>query len=177
MLERPLCDRRVAGSIPGRVIPKTLKTVPAALSLGTQHQESRTKTGQLSFSIMWLGGISCQSVWGVIFQWGSTLKVNIELPVTSRHRRDMTERLLKATLNPNQTIPSWEEGSSCFAFLCFVVCVLSVMVYLLFLLVSLVGYDLWLWLFLDIFYNMVKFKDSNTDGSFTVADSNSFLSP
>ena len=25
VLERPLCDREVAGSIPGRVIPKTLK--------------------------------------------------------------------------------------------------------------------------------------------------------
>ena len=52
---------------------------------------------------MWLGGISCQSVWGVIFQWGSTLKVSIELPATSRHRRDMTEKRLKATLSPNQT--------------------------------------------------------------------------
>ena len=30
-------------------------------------------------------------------------KVNIELPAISRHRRDMTERLLKATLNPNET--------------------------------------------------------------------------
>ena len=39
----------------------------------------------------------------MIFQWGSTLKVSIELPVTSRHRRDMTERLLKATLSLNQT--------------------------------------------------------------------------
>ena len=36
---------------------------------------SASRTGQLSVSIMWLGGISCQSVWGVIFQWGSTLKV------------------------------------------------------------------------------------------------------
>ena len=54
---------------------------------------------------MWLGGISCQSVLGMILQWGSTLKVSIELPATSRHhrRRDMTERLLKATLSPNQT--------------------------------------------------------------------------
>ena len=58
---------------------------------------------------MWLGEISWQSVrgggggGGVMFQWGSTLKVNIELPDTSRHRRDMTERLLKATLTPNQT--------------------------------------------------------------------------
>ena len=29
--------------------------------------------------------------------------MSIELPVTSRHRRDMTERLLKVTLSPNQT--------------------------------------------------------------------------
>ena len=36
-VERPLCDREVADSIPGRVIPKTLKMVPAALSLGAQH--------------------------------------------------------------------------------------------------------------------------------------------
>ena len=29
VVERPLCDREVAGSIPGRVIPKTLKMVLA----------------------------------------------------------------------------------------------------------------------------------------------------
>ena len=84
-------------------IPKTLKMVLAALLLAAQHYESRARTGQLSVSIMWLGGISCQSVWDVIVQWGSTLKVSIELPATSRHRRDMTERLLKGTLSPNQT--------------------------------------------------------------------------
>ena len=44
-----------------------------------------------------------------------------------------------------------EEGGGCFAFHWFVVCVLYIMVYLLFLLVLLVGYVLWLWLFLDIF--------------------------
>ena len=37
VVERPLCDEEVAGSIPGRVIPKTLKMVLAALSLGAQH--------------------------------------------------------------------------------------------------------------------------------------------
>ena len=37
VVERPLCDREVAGSILGRVIPKTLKMVLAALSLGAQH--------------------------------------------------------------------------------------------------------------------------------------------
>ena len=103
VVERPLCDREDAGSIPGRVIPKNLKMVLAALLLGAQHWECRARIGQLSVSIMWLGGISCQSVWGVIFQWGNTLQVNSELPAISRHRRDMTERLLKATLSPNQT--------------------------------------------------------------------------
>ena len=37
MVERPLCDREVVGSIPGRVIPKTLEMILAALSLGTQQ--------------------------------------------------------------------------------------------------------------------------------------------
>ena len=37
VVECPLCDREVVGSIPGRVIPKTLKMVLAALSLGAQH--------------------------------------------------------------------------------------------------------------------------------------------
>ena len=41
------------------------------------------------------------SVWDMILQWGSTIKVSIELPVATRHRRDMTEKLLKATFNPN----------------------------------------------------------------------------
>ena len=36
------------------------------------------------------------SVRGMILQWGSTIKVSIE------HRRDITEKLLKATLNPKQ---------------------------------------------------------------------------
>ena len=55
---------------------------------------------------MWLGGISCQSVWGVIFQWGSTLKVSIELPATSRHRRDMTEKGWKPKSNKKDW--NWE---------------------------------------------------------------------
>ena len=37
VVEHLLCDREVAGSIPGLVIPKTLKMVLAALSLGAQH--------------------------------------------------------------------------------------------------------------------------------------------
>ena len=42
------------------------------------------------------------SVWGMILQCDSTIKVSIELPVATRHRRDMTEKLFKATLNPKK---------------------------------------------------------------------------
>ena len=41
-----------------------------------------------SVRIMWLGVVSCR-VWGMILQWGSTIKVTIELPVATRHCRDM----------------------------------------------------------------------------------------
>ena len=37
VVERPLCDWEIAGSIPSWVIPKALKMVVAALSLGAQH--------------------------------------------------------------------------------------------------------------------------------------------
>ena len=47
-----------------------------------------------------------------------------------------------------------EKGAGCFAFLWFVVCILSVMDCLLFLLMSLVGYVLWLWSILDILYTV-----------------------
>ena len=43
-------------------------------------------------------------VWDMIFQLGSTIKLSIGLTVTITHRRDMTERLLKVTLNTNQPI-------------------------------------------------------------------------
>ena len=42
------------------------------------------------------------SVWGMIRQLGRTIIVCIGLPVSIRHRRDMTETLLKATLNPKK---------------------------------------------------------------------------
>ena len=42
------------------------------------------------------------SVWCMILQWGSTINVSIELPVSTRQYRNMTENLLKATLNPNK---------------------------------------------------------------------------
>ena len=38
-----------------------------------------------------------QTIKQTLSKIGSTIKVNIELPVATRHRRDMTEKLLKAT--------------------------------------------------------------------------------
>ena len=56
------------------------------------------------------------SVWDMILQCGSTIKVSIELPVATRHRRDMAEKLLKATLNSNththtHTQFKWQQGT------------------------------------------------------------------
>ena len=48
------------------------------------------------------GGIKL-SVWDLIRQGGSKIKVSTELPVAIRYRHDMTERLLKTTVNPNNT--------------------------------------------------------------------------
>ena len=42
MVERPLRERDVAGSKPGRVIPKALKMVPVATLLGAQHYKGST---------------------------------------------------------------------------------------------------------------------------------------
>ena len=50
------------------------------------------------------------SVLDMVLQWGSTIKVSTELPVATRHRRDMTEKLLKATLNPNTHTQMVKQG-------------------------------------------------------------------
>ena len=40
LLKRPVCVREVVGSIPGQVIPKTLKTVLAALSFALSIEKA-----------------------------------------------------------------------------------------------------------------------------------------
>ena len=50
------------------------------------------------------------SVWGTILQCRNTIKVSTELPIATRHRRDMTEKLLKATLNPNKQQQQQQKG-------------------------------------------------------------------
>ena len=74
----------------------------AALSLGTQHYESRARTGQLSVSIMWLGGISCQCLGRDI----SVRQHSKSEHLTSYHIQTPSQydwRLLKATFSPKQT--------------------------------------------------------------------------
>ena len=80
---------------------RALQTLCVDSSLSTQCQDNVTGCGIMS------------SVWDMILQWGSTIKLSIELPVATRHRRDMTEKLLKATLNPNSHTHSslWLELS------------------------------------------------------------------
>ena len=78
---------------------KDFKFLHLALSIKTEKLGIRTD--QLSVS-MWLGGIyQVSGAW--YFRWGSTLKVSIEFPATSRHRRNRTESLLKAMYRPNKT--------------------------------------------------------------------------
>ena len=44
------------------------------------------------------------SVWGMILQRGSTIKVSTELHVAKRHRRDMTEKKnVESDVKPEQT--------------------------------------------------------------------------
>ena len=42
VVEHPLRDREVVGSIPGRAIPKALKIVPVATLLGAQQYKAST---------------------------------------------------------------------------------------------------------------------------------------
>ena len=58
----------------------------------TQCQDNVTGCGIMS------------STWGMILQCGSTMKVSIVLPVTTRHRRDMTEKLLTANKQQQRRI-------------------------------------------------------------------------
>ena len=70
LVECPLCDPEVAGSIPGQVIRKTLKMVLAALLLGAQHKESRARNqnwaAQCQYNVT--GWDIMSSVWDVLFQ-------------------------------------------------------------------------------------------------------------
>ena len=74
------------------------------LALSIKKVELGIRTGQPCISIMWPGQISFHVARGMMFQWGSTLKVSNELPATTRCRWDITGRFLKVTykLQPNK---------------------------------------------------------------------------
>ena len=48
MVEHPLRDREVVGSIPGRAIPKALKMVPVDTLFGAQHYKASTGFSSLN---------------------------------------------------------------------------------------------------------------------------------
>ena len=72
-------------------IPKTFKGVKNGTSCSVLS--TQICTGWPSVRIIWLGVVSCR-VWGMILQW--TLS-SLSQPVC-----DMTEKLLKVTLNPDK---------------------------------------------------------------------------
>ena len=91
-------------------IPKLIKMVLAAPRLALRHC---VVLGLVGPSQDVTGCEVMSSVWGMIFQWDSTIKVSIELPVATRHRPDMTEKLLKVTLNQNKQQQQQQKGRQC----------------------------------------------------------------
>ena len=78
---------------------EVVKNGTSCSSFGTQTYGVELGLDWPSVRIMWLSVVSC-----MILQWGSTIKVSIELLVATRHWRDMTYKLLKAMLNQNKQI-------------------------------------------------------------------------
>ena len=107
-VECPLLGTGGHGFDPGPRHTKVVKNGTSCSSLGTQSWDWST---QCQDTVTGCGIMS--SAWGMILQWGSTIKVSIELLVATRHRRDMTEKLLKATLNPNK---QQQQQHFCFGF-------------------------------------------------------------
>ena len=100
LVECPLRGRGGHGFDPGLRHTKVIKNGTRCSSLGTQtYGVELGLVDQCQDNVTGCGIMS--SVWDMILQWGSTIEVSTELPVSTRHRRDMTEKLLKATLNPN----------------------------------------------------------------------------
>ena len=56
------------------------------------------------------------SVWGMILQWGSTIKVNIELPVTVTTRQSWYDwKIVESDVKPEQTNKFISDIPSCIA--------------------------------------------------------------
>ena len=68
MVEHPLREREVVGSIFDRAIPKAFKMVPVATLLGVQHYKASTGSLSISISIYchtpsqtFLAGVRCRA--------------------------------------------------------------------------------------------------------------------
>ena len=95
---------------------KDFKMVLIALSHGAQYLDGRAnRSAQCQYNVTGWDIMSC--VWGMIFQWGSTLKVSIELPATPRALRSLPHSDTVAIYlkdcwkwhkNPNGTKKPWD---------------------------------------------------------------------
>ena len=86
-------------SYSGRDISKLIKMVLA----GPRTQTCGVELGLVDLCQDDVTGCGIMSrVWGMMLQWGSTMKVSIELPIATRNRHDMAEKLLKVTSNLNK---------------------------------------------------------------------------
>ena len=104
----PLWGTRGHGFNPRLQHTKVVKNGTSCSSLGTQtYWVELELVDPVQDNVTGCGVMS--SVWGMILQWGSTIKVSIELPVTTRHRRDMTEncwkrlKIVESNFKPEQT--------------------------------------------------------------------------
>ena len=84
--------------------------VLAAPRLGTQtYQVELDWSTQCQYNVTGSGIVS--SVWGMILLSGSTIKVSIELPIATRHRRD---KLMEPELTHfSETFPSNSNDLEC----------------------------------------------------------------
>ena len=93
-IECPLLGRE----IPVRDSGLLVKNGTSCSSFGTQTYELELGLVDPVSECDWMWyHVKCLG----ILQWGSTINVSTGLAVATRHRRDMTEKLLKATLNQN----------------------------------------------------------------------------
>ena len=93
--ERPLCDRGAFRFDPRQSHTKDFKNGTSCsfprrsafrIKAGNQNWSAQCQYNVTGWNIM-------SKCLGREIRWGGTLKVSTELPATSRHRRDMTERL------------------------------------------------------------------------------------
>ena len=82
------------GFDPGRRHTKVVKMVLTAPRFHSdlRGRRGRGRTGRPSVRIMCLDLVSCQVSLCIVLRRGSTIKVSIELPAATGHRRAMTEK-------------------------------------------------------------------------------------